>query len=298
MQSAFSTQFKKALLATAIISGLSANLNAEVVIGNDLNSSAGSNETINALYSANRGSEGGGDQSLQFGDALYGSANDDVIIGGLGIDILWGKDGDDILIGGTEDFNPLNRDRAFGGEGQDIFIWAPGDGNDYFDGGNDIDVLVLGLIGENTGPSANGEVAPFFAVSNSVDFDGIYLDENDYPVVDIANSPGFCEIVEKDENNSEALAELKLDHLVRFVLRGKRTAFLESLDTDTPLADDGLRIAMHINNVEYLVCGGTEAGTAKVFDLSVVPAIEVDISQLPLKAQTLVGDSFITPSSL
>jgi hypothetical protein len=53
---------------------------------------------------------------------------------------------------------------------------------------------------------------------------------------------------------------------------------------------------MHINNVEYLVCGGTEAGTAKVFDLTVVPAVEVDVSQLPLKVQALVGDSFIAPS--
>jgi hypothetical protein len=298
MQSGFSKQFKHALLVTAIIGGLSSNLNAEVILGNDLNSSQGSNETINALYSANRGSNGGGDQSLQFGDVLYGTAEDDVIIGGLGIDILWGKDGDDILIGGTEDFNPLNRDRAFGGEGKDIFIWAPGDGNDYFDGGNDIDVLVLGLIGENKDAEGKEEGAPFFAVSSSADFDGIYLDENNYPVVDIANGPGFCEIVEKDEANSEALASLKLDHLVRFVLRGKRAAFLESLDTDTPLADDGLRIAMHINNVEYLVCGGTEAGTAKVYDLSSVPAVEVDFSQLPLKAQTLVGDSFMTPSRL
>ena len=298
MQSGISKHFNKAVLATAIMSSLCTQVSAGVIQGNDLNSSVGLNETINSLYSANRGTNGGGDQSLQFGDMLYGTSSDDVIIGGLGIDVLWGQGGDDILIGGTEDFNPLNRDRAFGGEGQDIFIWAPGDGNDYFDGGNDIDVLVLGLIGESTGSSDNGEVAPFFQVSNSADFDGIYLDENNLPLVDVANGPGFCEIVERDENNVADLTALKLDHLVRFVLRGKRTAFLESLETDTPLSDDGLRIAMHINNVEYLVCGGAEAGTAKVFDLTVIPAVEVDVSQLPLKAQALVGDSFNTPSSL
>jgi hypothetical protein len=296
MQFGFSKQFKTTLLAAAILGGLSAPLHAELILGTDLNSSEGANEVINSLYSANRGSNGGGDQSLQFGDVLYGTADDDVMIGGLGIDILWGNEGDDILIGGTEDFNPFNRDRAFGGAGQDVFIWAPGDGNDYFDGGNDIDVLVLGLIGESTGSSDNGEVAPFFQVSTSADFDGIYLDENSLPLVNVANGPGFCEIVERDETNAADLTALKLDHLVRFVLRGKRTAFLESLETDTPLTDDGLRIAMHINNVEYLVCGGTEAGTAKVFDLTVIPAVEVDVSQLPLKAQALVGDSFIAPS--
>ncbi|MFT6031461.1 MAG: Ca2+-binding RTX toxin-like protein, partial [Oleiphilaceae bacterium] len=176
MQSGISKHFKKALLATAIVSGFCTHVNAEIIQGKDLNSSVGSNETISSLYSANRGN--GGDQSLQFGDALYGTSNDDVIIGGLGIDVLWGKDGDDILIGGTEDFNPANRDQAFGGEGNDVFLWAPGDGNDYFDGGNDIDVLVLGLIGESTGSSDNGELAPFFQVSTSADFDGIYLDEN------------------------------------------------------------------------------------------------------------------------
>jgi hypothetical protein len=296
MQSGISKHFKKALLATAIVSGFCTHVNAEIIQGNDLNSSVGSNETISSLYSANRGN--GGDQSLQFGDALYGTSNDDVIIGGLGIDVLWGKDGDDILIGGTEDFNPANRDQAFGGEGNDVFLWAPGDGNDYFDGGNDIDVLVLGLIGESTGSSDNGELAPFFQVSTSADFDGIYLDENNLPLIDVANGPGFCDIVERDEDNAADLAALKLDHLVRFVIRGKRAAFLASLETDTPLEDDGLRIAVHINNVEYLVCGGTEAGTAKVFDLTVIPAEEVDVSQLPLKVQELVDDSFTAPSNL
>lgn len=298
MQSGLKKQFKKALLATAIFSSLNTYVNADVIQGNDLNSSVGANETISSLYSANRGSDGGGDQSLQFGDMLYGTSNDDVIIGGLGIDVLWGKDGDDILIGGTEDFNPLNRDRAFGGDGNDIFLWAPGDGNDYFDGGNDIDVLVLGLIDERETLEGGMAAAPVFEVSNDQTFDGIYLDENNLPHVDVANGPGFCEIVERDENNSADLEALKLDHLVRFVIRSKRADFIASLDTESPLADDGLRIAMHINNVEYLVCGGTEAGTAKVYDLTVVPAVEVDISQLPLKAQTLVGDSFSNATAL
>ena len=43
------------------------------------------------------------------------------------------------LIGGTEDFNSSvdgdgngsdNRDRAYGDNGDDVFIWAPGDGSD------------------------------------------------------------------------------------------------------------------------------------------------------------------------
>jgi hypothetical protein len=294
MHTDLSQRLKRTLLATSILSSLSGYLHAEIIIGKDINSTAGANQEINEIYSANRGSNGGGDQSLQYGDILYGTASDDVIIGGLGIDILWGKEGDDILIGGTEDFNPLNRDRAFGGEGKDIFIWAPGDGNDSFDGGNDIDVLMLGLIGENKNAENETEGAPFFAVSppgtaGAGDFDGIYLDDDGLPQVDIANGPGFCEIVEKNAAYTDALQALKIDHLVRFVLRGKRSSFIASQETETPLNDDGLRIAMHISNVEFLVCGDAEAGTVNVFDLSVVPYVAVDVSQLPLKAQALIG---------
>lgn len=294
MQTHLSHRFKRPLLATALLSSLSAFVHAEVIIGKDINSNVGPNDAINELYSANRGSNGGGDQSQQFGDILYGTADDDVIIGGLGIDILWGKAGDDVLIGGTEDFNPLNRDRAFGGEGEDIFIWAPGDGNDFFDGGNGTDVLMIGLIGENKDANGASLGAPFFTVSppgstGAGDFDGIYLNNIGLPLVDVANGPGFCEIVEKNEAYSEALQALNIDHLVRFVLRGKRNSFLASQETDTPLTDDGLRIAVHLKDVEYLVCGDAEAGSVKVFDLSVVPYVAVDESQLSLKAQALIN---------
>ena len=40
---------------------------ADIIVGSDLNSSNGANAVINSLYSGNRGSNGGGDQSLQFG---------------------------------------------------------------------------------------------------------------------------------------------------------------------------------------------------------------------------------------
>jgi hypothetical protein len=295
MQTNLSHRFKRTLLVTALLSSLSGFVDAEVIIGKDINSSVGPNDVINEIYSANRGSNGGGDQSQQFGDILYGTTADDVIIGGLGIDTLWGKSGDDIIIGGTEDFNPLNRDRAFGGEGEDIFIWAPGDGNDFFDGGNGTDVLMIGLIGESKDDNGEESGAPFFAVSppgspGAGDFDGIHLNSNNLPLVDVINGPGFCEIVEKNEADNEALQALNIDHLIRFVLRGVRNSFLESQETDTPLADDGLRISVHLKDVEYLVCGGIDARSVKIFDLSVMPYLAVDESQLPLKVRALLID--------
>ena len=273
---------------------LVASANADVITGTDLNSASSEESSISALYSANRGSNGGGDQSLQFGDVLQGTPYNDLIIGGLGIDILFGGEGDDFLIGGTEDFNSSNRDRAFGQEGEDSFIWAPGDGNDFFDGGPGLDVVFLTLIGESKDNNGESVGAPFFSVNppskaGSQDFDGIFEQSPGVPVINVAGGPGFCEVIERDEKNRQGLEDLGLDHLVRFILRGPRTAF-DAADSsvDPATLDDGLRIALHLKNVEFLVCAGKTADTIRVLDLRVVPAQEVDISSLPTRAASLL----------
>lgn len=294
---------RKRLSLRQLVSGISIAVSAsipaqaEVLIGNDLNSSVSSNANITAIYSANRGSNGGGDQSLQQGDSLIGGTEDDVLVGGLGVDVLMGGAGDDVLIGGTEDFNPLNRDRAFGDEGNDSFIWAPGDGNDFFDGGEGSDVVFFAVVGETRDANNNTDGAPFFGVSppgtsGAGTFDGIELVNGD-PLLNIANGPGFCEIVEKDAENAAGLQELGLDHLIRFVLRGPRANFDAALDadptTDATTLDTGLRVAVHTVNVEFLVCGSQTAGEFQVFDLTQVPAIEVDVTQLPARAANLAS---------
>ncbi len=282
------------LLASALLLAPLA-VQAEVLVGTDLNSASSTNTNIASIYSANRGTNGGGDQSLQFGDSLIGGEDGDVLIGGLGIDVLIGGPGDDVLIGGTEDFNPLNRDRAFGDAGDDSFIWAPGDGNDFFDGGVGTDVVFFALLGESRDANGNTAGAPFFGVSppgtsGAGSFDGIELVNGD-PLLNIAGGPGFCEIVEPDESNQAALAELNLDHLVRFVLRGPRANFDNATAADPNLdpntLDTGLRIAVHLRDVEFLVCGSQTPGEFQVFDLQQVPAALVDVSQLPARANTL-----------
>jgi len=257
-------------------------------IGADRSSIDDADAAIQEFLSANRGSNGGGDQSLQFGDIINGTAEADLLIGALGVDTLFGEEGDDVLIGGTEDFNPLNRDRGFGGYGDDVFIWAPGDGNDFFDGGEGVDVLMLGVIGENADADGSTEGAPFFNVNpptgdGSQDFDGIYTDASSgLPSVDVAGGPGFCDIVEPADGAAESdeLSALELDHLVRFILRGP------AADLDNP--DTGLRIAMHLRNAEYLVCGGETAGELEVFDLTTSPATAVDVALLPRQAYDLI----------
>lgn len=275
------------MLATGLSVAASAQFPAPL-IGTDQNSLTGVDDNIRDFLSANRGANGGGDQSLQGGDALMGTDESDLLIGALGIDALFGLGGNDVLIGGTEDFNPFNRDRAFGGDGDDTFIWAPGDGNDFFSGGEGVDVLMIGVIGEERDSDGSSSGAPFFNVSppsaiGSKDFDGIFVEPaNGLPIVNVAGGPGFCEVVDgsTDATEQSQLDELGLDHIVRFFLRGPAS--------DVANPDTGLRIAVHLQSTEFLVCGGQNSGEVVVVDLTTSPPEVVDVSTLPEQAFALI----------
>ncbi len=229
-------------------------------------------------------SGGGRDQSQQFGDVLHGTNNHDVLVGRLGIDVLFGSDGDDVLIGGTEDFNPLNRDRAFGEHGNDVFMWAPGDGSDYFNGGpGHQDVLMFGPLGEQAAGSAD----PVFAVQTDQNFDPLYLDPvTGLPVMNVSGSPGFCEVIDASTSTAaaDALASLGLDHLVRFVIRGLADSFAAGSQSD----DNGVRVTIHTKDVEYLVCTTRSGGQVEVLDLTATPPKVAQISDLPAFVQSMI----------
>ena len=270
-----------------------------VIEGNDLNTKK------SLVLSLNPGGPGGSpNQSLRAGDVLQGDATDNVIIGGLGVDLLLGNNGDDILIGGTEDFNSNvdgdnrkadNRDRAIGGEGDDTFIWAPGDGSDFFDGGAGTDVVVFGILGESRDSDQNTDGAPFFGVNppgsvGSQDFDGIFLDSpNNTPVVSVSKSPGFCTVIDQLENAAE-LDLLDLDKLVRFTLRNIANGF----DSGAQSEDDGLRVTVSLKNTEFLVCTKrdvTENGgdaNIEVLDLRGDAAVLASIDDLPEYVRSLL----------
>ena len=71
-------------------------------------------------------------QHMDNTDVLFGRANDDLLVGNLGGDTLLGGTGSDILVGGPEKFATPNSDVLIGDWGNDINIWAPGDGSDAF----------------------------------------------------------------------------------------------------------------------------------------------------------------------
>ena len=198
---------------------------------------------------------------------LFGTKRDDIQIGRLGVDILIGDNGRDIQIGGLEHFTdgPNRSDRAFGGARQDIFLWKPGDGSDFFDGGRNDDAIVLGLVGE---PGADGQ--PEFAVVNDGQAGVVFLDPHTgLPLVDVTNSPGFCPVIDARSRDGAAgqLTALGLDHLVQFVLRGVRDAFEAGGQNE----DNGLRVTLHLKDVEYVVCASREGGVIEVIDLRQSP---------------------------
>ena len=242
-----------------------------IIEGSDRNSSE--NPIVQPQDPAQSG--GGRDQSLQFGDVLLGSNRDDLMIGRLGIDVMSGNRGSDVMIGGTEDFNPFNRDRAFGGRGKDIFMWAPGDGSDLFDGGRGKDVVMFGLIGEQDESGNLVFRVDLPGVSDDAqDFDPIFIDDRtNLPVMNVNGSPGFCEVL--DESTSPEVAEeaLGLDHLVRFFIRAQA----ENGDQD---GDNGLRVTLHLKDVEILVCTNRVGGETEITDLTQSPPTQIQLDDI------------------
>lgn len=76
-------------------------------------------------------------QGLEGNDHLFGEAGNDTLEGGTGNDKLDGGAGDDILEGGE------GNDNLLGGEGDDEIIWNAGDRNDEVDGGEGEDTFTL-----------------------------------------------------------------------------------------------------------------------------------------------------------
>jgi len=113
-------------------------------------------------------------QHLDNTDILLGGRSGDLLIGLLGDDVLHGESEDDILIGGTENFQAPNSDVIFGDSGNDINIWAPGDGSDAFLGGQGTDTHIFApIVVENNRPrlfTYNGRQIPRVNIANQPNF--------------------------------------------------------------------------------------------------------------------------------
>jgi hypothetical protein len=197
------------------------------------------------------------DQSQQNGDVLVGTRGVDVQIGLLGSDTILGDRGRDVQIGGP-DPGPPNNDRAFGGPGYDVFLWQPGDGSDFFDGGREDDAIVFGNIDNVDGlPTLDPDTG--------------------LPLIDVSGVGGFCAVIDGTEpEDADELEALGLDDLVQFFAR----AAADSFEAGTQNTDNGLRVTLHLIDVEYAICGSREGGAIEVFDLRVSPPLLIDLEQI------------------
>ena len=249
-----------------------------VIQGSDLNNP--DNPTVQPQNPALAGN--GRDQTQQFGDVLRGTRKDDLIIGGLGSDVMVGNRGNDVMIGGTEDFSPNNRDRAFGGRNNDIFMWAPGDGSDRFEGGPGRDAVMFGLIGE-IGDNQNIQfTVDLPGTPDTGDFDPIFLNPlTNLPLMNVSGSPGFCEVIDGSNavNGPSALKDADVDRLVKFFIRAAANSF----EDGTQAIDNGLRVTLHLKDVETLVCTNRDGGLIQVYDLTKEPAQLIDVDDIQNK---------------
>ena len=82
-------------------------------------------------------------QHMDNADVLFGRGNDDLLIGSRGSDTLLGGPGSDFLVGGPDRGRSPSSDVAVGDTGEDVNIWAPGDGNDAFVGNENRDTMIF-----------------------------------------------------------------------------------------------------------------------------------------------------------
>jgi hypothetical protein len=134
-------------------------------------------------------------------------------------------------------------------------------------------VVIFGLIGE----VEDGDVV--FRVSNDQQAGEVFIDPaTGLPQVDVSGSPGFCEVVDasSDIDAADQLDALGLDHLVRFFIRAVADAF----EAGQQNVDNGLRVTLHLKDVEILVCTDRDGGAIEVLDLTVSPPAVISISEI------------------
>ena len=184
-------------------------------------------------------------QSLNNADLMDGLGGHDVMIGLLGSDTMLGGPGDDVLVGGTEQGQAPNSDIQIGGTGNDVAVWAGGDGSDLFDGGpGKFDALVFGTIDKVDG-------IPTLSAAT-----GKYRDTG-LPTANVTGQGGFCTL----EPVADPIGR-GIDFLVRFFAR----------------ASGNLLVTVRTRDVEQVFCTSQAGGAITYADLTAPDPQLVEVS--------------------
>lgn len=191
-------------------------------------------------------------QSLNNADVLIGGHGDDVLIGMLGSDVLLGDSGDDILIGGIERGTQPNSDIQRGGRGNDVALWAGGDGSDLFDGGpGRADALVFGTIDRDS----TTNVPILSPVTGRHQRTGL-------PTANVTGQAGFCTLDPVADPDARGF-----EFLVRFFSK----------------ANGNLLVTVRTHDVEQVFCTARDSATVTFADLTApYPAfVEIELDDVP-----------------
>ncbi len=167
---------------------------------------------------------------------IDGGAGSDKLTGGSGPDEIHGGAGNDQIVGSR------GSDRLFGEEGLDTFIWNPGDGSDFQDGGSGTDVLIFNGSNatENIGLSAQGTIFHLTRDVGAVTQDAAHVEQ-----VAISLLAGADNVVCSDLS-STAVHALRLNVGVN----GAGNGAVNSLTMNGSDRDDHLRVDSTAPGVE------------------------------------------------
>jgi hypothetical protein len=132
---------------------------------------------------------------------IDGQNGDDTLLGGSGNEVLVGGRGDDVIDGNG------GTDTAFLGQGDDTFVWDPGDGSDVVEGGAGFDTMVFNGNGGNEIMAAT---ANFGRVSFTRNLGGIVMDLNEVEAIDV-NALGGTDSVTVNNVSGTDLQRVNVD---------------------------------------------------------------------------------------
>ncbi len=147
---------------------------------------------------------------LDTANGAFTTARPTIVEGGVGDDILLGGSGNELFFGGRgNDFVDGNggADTAFLGNGNDTFVWDPGDGNDTVEGGSGFDTHVFNGAGGNEifAATPNGRRVRFTRNTGN-----IVMDLNDIEALDV-NTLGGIDSVTIDDLAGTGLTDVTVD---------------------------------------------------------------------------------------
>ena len=210
---------------------------ADVLLGSD-------DDNLNNLEIQPAGTAA--NQSLDDADVLIGGEGNDIVIGLRGSDTMHGGAGSDILIGGLEGGTTSPKsDVVFGDGGNDISIWAGGDGSDAFKGGFGRDALVFATVDRDGIVPLLSKSVPGFP--------------NGIPSANATGQNGFCTLEQIPGDSSLGYA-----FLVRFFSKAAGNALLATVRVD--------------DDVEQVFCTADRAAEITFADLTEASPAFVTVS--------------------